>query len=311
MSAQPERLEGPVLSRNLSPLYQHLGIPVLRSAQTLNSGSWTLTSALNIASHSVRERDNGRSFELDGETTRVDIELGVGLSDKVTLNLNVPYLGHSGGHLDSVIDGWHAFFGLPDGARDNQPRDVLRFALGDPAIDDLQENATGLGDLELGLTAQVMSSQTRFLAVSLQHKFSSGDEDRFLGSGVASTAITINATARNCGSETLSCHAQLGLVYLDGSPFVQDTRDFVPYTSLGIAWRFASSLALLGQVDYHGVTYRQKPLAANGAPLWGTLALRWRPSRDWVVDAGFAEDLAVGASPDINFRLGLTYRPQR
>ena len=53
-----------------------------------------------------------------------------------------------------------------------------------------------------------------------------------------------------------------------------------------------------------GAVYRDAALAAEGAPLFGALGLRWTPGA-WQLEALFTEDLKVGSAPDVSFQLGI------
>ncbi|MEO0438174.1 MAG: DUF3187 family protein [Pseudomonadota bacterium] len=306
---QPTGLDDPLSSRNLSPVYQALGVPPLESATALGAQKWQARVTTNIASHSVRESALGQTLEFDGETVRSDFSFDFGLSNTITLGVNLPYVHHSGGELDSLIDDWHAVFGLPDGPRASQPRGELLFTVGDPAVPTLTDSTSGLGDVEVALSAQLIASESIDAALLLNHKFATGEEDDYLGSGIASTALGARISGKNCWLASLSCHAQLGLLRAEAEPLGLTADTITPYTSIGIAWRVASTVTLLAQMDYHGEVFRSRVVSKNSSPLWGSLGLRWRASESWYLDAGFAEDLAVGASPDINFRFSLTYRP--
>ncbi|MEM6301217.1 MAG: DUF3187 family protein [Pseudomonadota bacterium] len=306
---QPVALDDPLASRNLSPVYQALGIPPLESATALGAQKWQTRLAMNIASHAVRESVPGQTLEFDGETVRSDFSFDVGLSNTISLSLNIPLLHHSGGELDSLIDDWHALFGLPDGPRATQPRDELLFTVGEADVTSLTDSTSGLGDIELSLSAQIIASESIDASLLLHHKFATGEELDYLGSGAASTAAGARLSAKNCVLESLSCHGQLGVLRTDADPLGLPADTITPYTSVGIAWRLASTVTLLAQMDYHGEVFRSRLLTENGSPLWGSLGVRWRAGKSWYLDASFAEDLAVGASPDINFRFSFTYRP--
>ncbi|MEM8490596.1 MAG: DUF3187 family protein [Pseudomonadota bacterium] len=300
-------LMDPISSRNLSPIYQSIGIPVLRSASPVSSGRWRVEWDANVASHSVRESARERLYELDGETLRSDLSLRFGVSDQLTLTMNLPFVRHSGGQLDSLIDGWHAFFGLPDGARDSQPQDRLLFDVASPGIEPLERSVSGLGDPEVELAGAFAGTGSWKAAWLLNHKFALGDEKDFLGSGENATSLGLRLHIDDCLLRTLRCYGQVGATWLWGELPDQSTDQLIPFASFGLAWQARQSIALVAQLDYHEDVYKDSLLIRNGPPVWGTLALRWRASNSWQIEAGFAEDLAVGASPDINFRFSLHY----
>lgn len=303
--AQSE-LSAPIASRNLSPLYVNLGIPVMASAAALGKGEFRLGWSLSWASHSVREADTDGVFELDGETRRQDLRWRIGLGYGVTLALNLPYITHSGGQLDGLIDDWHATWGLPDGPRRSQPSDALRFSYSGMPGFSLDASVSGLGDAEASLGLALRSGEHWQLGAFAQYKFDTGDVAEFTGSGDDGAAIGARFSHRECLHRTLTCHVQAGVSDVGNSALDADADRYVAFVGFSLAWQLRESLVLLAQLEGHDVVYARQALTANGAPVWGTLGLRWRPDKRWLVDAQFMEDLAVGSAPDVTFRLGFS-----
>jgi len=48
-----------------------------------------------------------------GETTRLTFTYERGVGENFEWGIRVPYVSHDGGSLDTIIDGWHDTFGLP------------------------------------------------------------------------------------------------------------------------------------------------------------------------------------------------------
>ncbi|MFT4769871.1 MAG: hypothetical protein ACI8RN_003025, partial [Glaciecola sp.] len=299
-------LTAPVASRNLSPLYANLGIPVMSSAFALEKGELELDWTLHWASHSVFERSDDQILSLDGETRRQDFRAQLGLGKGVALSLSLPYISHSGGQLDTFIDDWHAFWGMPDGPRAAQPIDALRFSYTGSSGFDLNSGRSGFGDAEIAASFTAVSAEQWTLGVFAHYKFASGDVDDFTGSGEQGVSLGVRWSHNACLAALFSCHLQLGVSGVGDSEFDSGSEILVPFAGLSLAWELGSAVALLAQVDAHDVVYDASPLAANGPAIWGTLGLRWQPRDRWLIDAQFVEDLAVGSAPDISFRFALS-----
>lgn len=304
--ASDAALSAPVASRNLSPLYANLGIPVMTSAVALERGELDLSWALHWASHSVFERDAEQFLSLDGETRRQDFRVQAGLGKGIVLSLSVPYISHSGGRLDTFIDDWHAFWGMPDGPRANQATDGLGFIYTGSPNFDLNSSRSGFGDAEVAASLAVVATELWSLGVFGQYKFATGDVSDFSGSGEQGASLGARWSRRACFFAQLSCHLQAGVSEVGKSAFDSNSDTWVPFAGVSLAWQMGSSFALLAQVDVHDVVYDAKVLAANGVAVWGTLGLRWQPADRWMIDAQFVEDLAVGTAPDISFRFALS-----
>ena len=301
-------LRAPVASRNLDPRYASLGIPPAQDARGLAAGEWSLRWSLHWASHSLQERAGPATLEFDGETQRQDLAFTAGIGRGITLTLNLPWVRHSGGALDALIDDWHALWGMPDGPRTRQPRDRLRFALAGAPGFLLEDSGSGAGDLELQAAAEVLQRQRWSLALFLHGKFDTGKADDFTGSDHRAVSAGARFSSGHCLWAALSCHAQLGVGAVATPPWGAAREERVIFASASLAWAMRPDLALVAQLDAHESPYADSPLDANGAPLWATLGLRWAPGEDWAVDLHFAEDIAVGSAPDITFFLSLSRR---
>jgi len=305
-AAGDDRLLGPWASRNLSPVYASLGVPVMDDARAPGAGRHVGRWQIHGASHSVLERAGAGALELDGETWRQDLNLRLGLGAKLSLGVNLPWVSHTGGRLDSLIDGWHASWGLPDGARPQQEQDVLRFAYQFEAQEFLLErSASGWGDAELSLAWHFAPGERTAAAVFANAKLNTGSLRNFTGSGDMAFAAGVRTSTTACLIERLTCHLQLGLLRPGAIAYAPTAASQTWFSGLSLVWRLTDSLSLVSQLDAQGVVFEDGPLAVNGDPIWGTLGLRWAPGGRWTLEAAFSEDLAVGAAPDITFLAGV------
>ena len=306
-------LAAPLGTRNLSPLYMSMGVPRLQKAFAQDLGQWDLDLVAHWASHSVQEEAQGRFLELDGETRRYDLRASWQTTERLTLAVNVPFVEHTGGQLDSLIDGWHAFWGLPDGPREIQPQDRLNYEYVAGSALNLSDDVSGLGDVELDAQYTLFSrggvGSGSALSVFASYKFDSGDLDDLTGSGDDALAIGLRWSGNGCLFESLTCHVQAGYAQVAALPIDEGADDDAWFGAFGLAWSISDSWALIAQAEAQGAVYQQQPLAANNAPVWGSLGLRWRINEHWLVDGSFTEDLAVGASPDVSFQFGLRWVP--
>ncbi len=301
-------LVAPLINRNLSPFETGLGVPVMESATGLGNGGVTVGWDLHWASHSLREDDDSGELELDGETLRQDLRVLVGLSESITLVVDVPWIHHSAGSLDSLIDGWHDLWGMPEGARAEQPRDVLRFALGGDEAFSLDRSASGLGDVELGLAWRLWGDERQAFGTFAQLTLDTGDVADLTGSGATAVAVGLRYAHHGCGLAALSCHLQAGIADPGDLSLAARQRSTLLFGGLSLAWRLGPELAAVAQLEARESAYEEGPLGANDVAVWGGLGLRWQPEDAWTLEAQFSEDLNVGSAPDISFRLGVARR---
>lgn len=119
-------------------------------SETIGRGQHGWDSSLIIANHNIDETGGGEELRLDGETTRLAFTYRHGLSDRLDISIEVPYLWHQSGNLDSIIAGWHDFWGFPDsGPRATRQQDQLEFFYADSqaALVGVTNHANGIGDI--------------------------------------------------------------------------------------------------------------------------------------------------------------------
>ena len=168
----------PLYVKNLSPITGLLGLPSQRSADTTQAGALAAALHNSIANHYVLDGSSKEYLNLDGETVRVALDLRYGLAADWELHLEVPWLDHSGGNLDSVIDDWHDLWGMSEGGRDLVPTDLLDYRYATQSVDfGLQEDSSGLGDVSLSLNHVFYRDDRAVASVVLGYKFGTGDED--------------------------------------------------------------------------------------------------------------------------------------
>ena len=301
----------PLYVRNLAPVAGLIGFPVLRGAPVLAAGGLVLELNSSAANTQSSDSKGSEAITLDGETWRLAPRLRYGLAQGWELEAELPWQRHSGGELDALIENWHELWGLPDGNRDDMPRDQLFFGYrGAEAEFAHSDTASGLGDASLALVKQLWHSPQSALSVRGSVKFASGDADDWLGSGSEDYALGLNAShVPGVGSRWL-WHAQLGYLRagdIEQLGAVQEHNLW--FAGLGMEWRGWETVHLKLQVDSHAAP-ADSSLDQIGEPAVQLSAgLSWVPGPHWELDFSFSEDIAVGTAADIVFQFGLRFRP--
>ncbi len=301
----------PLYAKNLSPVAGLLGFPVMREAHTLAAGEIRSGITGSIANNYTSDQSSNKSVNFDVETRRVAWVGKLGLGAGFDIEAEVPWLRHEGGDLDALIEDWHSLFGLPDGNRDDVPRDLVDVHYAGPdAAFGLAETASGLGDVSLALAREVWSGEQAAISARLGAKFGTGDEDQLLGSGSNDYYVALNASGDHRGDAAIRWHGQLGYLHAgDFDPLGESQEHDLWFAALSMDWRVMQALHLLLQVDSHAGVADSALTQLGDSSVQLTVGGRWDFARKWAAEFSFSEDIAVNTAPDFVVQLGIWYRP--
>ena len=303
--------EDPLYAKNLSPVVGLLGLPSQRTADTVAGGANTFALHSSIASHYVADGEGVEDLNLDGETLRLALEWRYGLADAWELMLEVPWLDHSGGQLDSLIDNWHDLWGMSDGGRSQVPSDILKYRYRSPEANFLlEDDASGLGDISLSLNHVFYRDDNAAASLALGYKFASGDEDEFLGSGSDDWFAVARFSGDHLAELPLTWHGQIGYLRAGDADVLADRQEQnLWFLGLGVDWQLAQRWSLLAQVDANAAPADSAITALGDDAIWLTVGARWRFAQRWSLDVSVIEDVRVETAPDVTFQASLRYRP--
>ena len=177
-------LNSPFFTSNLNPLVQVYGLPTTRSAVLSEKSQLKVGVQLEAANTFSFGNNTQEAIFLDGETYRATLLMAYGLSEKIELGVELPYLSHDGGHLDSLIEDWHSFWNLPNGERNDFPQDQLGYSYqhDNDVLVNLQDSKSGIGDLSVLMGYQLATNEQTEWALRGGVKLATGDADKLTGS---------------------------------------------------------------------------------------------------------------------------------
>jgi hypothetical protein len=306
----------PFQTANRSPVAQIFGLPGPGTALLLPAGGTAAEFAVDTANNFSKNAHGDEVSFLDGETYRFSLGLRHGVTPRFEAGFDLPYLAHSGGFLDTFIEGFHDTFGLPQSGRDNAPRDRLLYSYRRAGVEEIRvdDDTAGVGDVRLGAAWQLWrgaeGQPPRGGALRASLKLPTGDSDRLLGSGSTDLALWLSATRgwRLGGTELAAFGAAGAMALTDGQVLKEQQRNLVGFGTLGAGWRPLDWLVLKVQFDGHTPFFDHSDLRELGSAvqlvMGGDLAVGERTS----LELGLSEDIAVDTSPDVVFRLALRHR---
>lgn len=299
----------PFLTRDQNPLLVGYGIPLPMPARIAAAGEWQLAADLNWSSTAIEQTAANESLLVDAETHELRVTLGRGFAERWMLQLQLPYRSASGGNLDGFIDGWHDFFGLPDGARSNMPHDRMHIAYARDGSTLLDQRASshGFADMSVAIGYRLLTDTSTSLSAWLDVKLPTGAAGKLTGSGATDVSLIVAGERRF--AERWTTYGQLGVTWLGEGNLRLSAQRSVLWSGLaGIDVNLWRGLDAKLQIDAHSAVFAGSALDFLGDAVILTIGGAYRFESGWTVDAGVSEDIQVAASPDVVFVLGLRQR---
>ena len=286
-----------IREQNLFNLIHGQALPtnaaLIKNNEHLWSSSLVISNTLNIDSSA------NESIYLDYETYRFNFSYQYGLGDHWNLKLDIPLLHQSGGFLDSSIDSWHEFFGLPRANRpfieDNQYH--INYTSGTQSLVDLNEASTTLGDIQIAAARSLINNNNTSLSLWAGLKLATGDKNKLSSSGATDFSTWLALNQRLADNWLINLNA--GLVIL-GNDHYQNMplSDSAVYGHLMLGWLVMDRLSLKIQLQGHTSYYDQSQLTILGDSYFLSFGTSIKFNQCQQLDIAFSEDIKVNASPD-------------
>jgi hypothetical protein len=295
------------------PLTGIFGIPdSTEGSRLLHPGNSAWDLSVTLASHSVEDLQATETLYLDGETTRVEFNYRIGIGDKLELGAELPYVQHQAGNLDSLVDSWHKWFGLPQGHRRGREQDVLDFRYSDASggVVDVSSQSQGIGDARLFGGWQLRASDSHQVALRFGAKFPTGKGSQLHGSGGIDLSLGLAGDVNGLfGNENLNAYYRLHAIHL-GKPdlFADRYEEWASFISAGIGFQISDRVELRFQGASRSAMYESETRNLGGSATTVTVGGNIRLFNNYELSLGVSEDADAGTAPDVAFQIALRYR---
>ena len=288
-------------TRDLNPILQPIYLPT--QAPVSEDNGWRIDHSIYITNTLQEESERGENLVIDAENYRY--ELGFSYrKDQWLAQVAIPWMANRGGELDGLIDGWHDFFGLPEGDRDKFPKDELNIEYLRDGIEQFSQDSdtSGLGDVSIAIGYESQNQTRYFIGVELP----TGSESDFSGNEAIDFGIWVSREKRI--DEDMSLYGLLGISFpADDGTLEGLIVDEIWVAQLGLEYRFNENLVGTAQLDLHSATIDDSDLDAFGESLQIQLGLGFlQLFENHRLDLFFSEDILVGTAPDITFAARLS-----
>ncbi|WP_372807796.1 DUF3187 family protein [Pontiella sp.] len=302
----------PLYIGNQNPFVLIYGVPKPESGALTPKNKLNAAFIYNVSNNALyQDAENGESIIWDGETATYTMKLRYGVSDWLEVGLDLPYVQHGGGYLDSTIRKFHSTLGYSNGRQKEFEKNQIHFLVADQGdvLYETLESSQGLGDIRLTAGVPLLASglsDGRHLAARSVLKLPTGESEDLLGSGGTDVSLGLAySDTRLLASMNIALGANVGAVYLGNSDVLAGKQNhLVGYGGASMNWRARNWLALNLQLDLQSAAYDSE-LIQLGSSLQLLAGAALRLPGDVMLDVGISEQLTTDATPDVGFYLML------
>jgi hypothetical protein len=269
---------------------------LLSKDQNLWSSSLIVTNTLNSDTSSEEE------IYLDYEAYRFNLSYQYGFDEGWNFKIDVPVMHQSAGFLDSAIDNWHTFFGLPRGNRPLVADDQydIHYTYQGQNLIELDEASTTLGDIQLAVAHSLIEQDSTQFSIWAGLKLPTGDSDKLSGSGATDLSAWLALNQQLAKSWRLNLNA--GAVIPGQSNFHNiPLSDYTLYGHLMLGWLATDIINLKVQLQGHTSFYDQSQLKILDNTYFATFGGSLKINSCQWLDFAVNEDIKVDSSPDASF----------
>ncbi len=302
----------PFFTRNENPFIQVHGLPAMEEVRVIAPDTWATRVTLDISNDADFAESSSEYLVIDGETYRLGLNLRYGLGERTEVGIEIPYIRHDEGFLDSFVKSWHGLLGLSNGDRNDLPNNELHYQYQHDGrnLYNITGSVGGIGDVRITGGWRVFAEEgthPRRLTLRVGAKLPSGKASKLTGSGAGDLTVDVSGSdARLFARHRGHLYGRVGLALLGGGDVLSELqRDYVWYGNVGFGRRVNKTWEFKVQLDAHSSVYNSglDQLGADSYQftLGGTALL----GKKTYLDLGLVEDVTGDTSPDVIFHFAL------
>ena len=234
-------------------------------------------------------------------------------TDRLELGLELPYVWHSAGNLDSLIDTWHDIFNLPGGNRETRESDLLEFRYVNAAGEQLNvfESSNGIGDVRLTAGWKLGDNPDHAKALRVGVTVPTGEAENLHGSDAVTVSLGFAGDVRNTTANgKLSLYYRLHATWIDEPAILPELyNEWIAHAAGGFGYQATRWLNLRAQVLARTGTHDSDVFILGDPSVILSFGGNIRMGDNYELSLSVGEDIKVESSPDVSFQLSLRYRP--
>ncbi|MBF0277651.1 MAG: DUF3187 family protein [SAR324 cluster bacterium] len=302
----------PFYTRNQSPFIHIFGFPTAQPGTLVPFEQVETRAIFEVINNYTRDLRTRQRIVIDGETYRGTLQFRWGMAKKLEAGIDLAYLSHNQGFLDSFIENWHDIFGFSNKKRQKFQRNQLLYSINSYQAKDIyvHQHEAGPGDLLLSLAfplSTVKGGASTAVALRTGLKLPTGNSETLHGSGGTDLYLSLNASDKAIEILwPLNFFGGLGLLMTGNADILEkQQRHQIFFGNLGIGGHFGKWLDLKLQIDMHSPFFnnpaQQLGVFSSQLIMGGTLNL----PQKFFMDLAVSEDLIKDTAPDLLFHIAV------
>ena len=292
----------PLVTMNQNPMVLPYGLPLPLPARLASNGGGRYGLVVNWSNTATVQTSGRWNATIDAETFDLRLRAEYAFGERWTVMAELPWRSIGGGSLDGAIEGWHDFWGLPDGERKDMPRDryLIDAQVDGQTVLNYDDDASGIADVPLRVGYQLLADERSAVSAWLSVDLPTGDADDLLGSGA--TDVVASVAAQTQVAERWQVFGQFDVAWLgDGDILPDEQQSWVVAGLAGVSWNAWRALDLTMQLYANSQVFDVPVTGLSGDAVVLGFGGTWRTESGWRFDFGMNEDVQVEASPDATF----------
>jgi hypothetical protein len=309
--SQQQRHIPPFMTHNWLPTSLIFDIPSFNTRLLPLTKPFEIALQLTTANTFIDAEKDSEKLILDGEVAVAALSAQWRFSYNWQLNLFLPYIDHSSGQWDDLIEDWHNWFNLPQGGRQESTNNQFEYFYRKSEknlLTDVSESGSE-GDFRLALS-KTMPYKQHDLVLHLELKAPTGKAEKLTGSGAWDVSTGIGWQLDSVMEAGIfSPFATVGVSYLGKTDLAIAAiqRRYVWSGRAGLHWHALSWMSLTVQLDSHSKIYNSNLKTLGGSSLQLTFGGHLFMADNIRMDLSIGEDLRTRVTPDFVVNMAMAY----
>jgi len=304
--------KGPLHVTNRFPPHLMFLTPSGESPFPLSKNRINLALSVDYTSVFFNEKSSSGRALMDMELTALDISLGYGITDRMSVQMTLPFVSMHSGFLDSFLEFFHSSLALPNYGKKLRPKDEFAYVIETEGTPWFSSQSGGLHMTDSTVSAKISllgPQETDRMSLSFLYKLKlpTGNANHGFGSGGFDNGFFLLYRFRT-GSTILyfdPVWIRLSEPDTDGNA-IKINENMYGFIS-GAEYRYNKMWSLNAQINYYTSPLADKSirrLSDNSLQL--TFGTVYSLSRGADLEFSFSEDLSETV-PDFTVYLGVKY----